>query len=141
MYWFCHISTCIHHRCTHVPHPEPPSHLPPHTIPLGHPSAPAPSFLYPASNLGSFTSVSYPIHFLLSIDIMCNLKAYSFYFPDVQAGFIFLFFKYKFIYLTGGWLLYNIKLVLPYINLNPPQVYTCSPSWTPLKVYSCYHQN
>ena len=27
-----------------------PSHLPPHTIPLGHPSAPAPSFLYPASN-------------------------------------------------------------------------------------------
>ena len=26
-------------------------HLPPHTIPLGHPSAPAPSILYPASNL------------------------------------------------------------------------------------------
>ena len=24
---------------------NPPSHLPPHTIPLGHPSAPAPSFL------------------------------------------------------------------------------------------------
>ena len=36
---------------THVPHPESPSHLPPHTIPLGHPSAAAPSFLYPASNL------------------------------------------------------------------------------------------
>ena len=51
MYWFCHTSTCIHHRCTRVPHPEPPSHLPPHTIPLGHPTAPAPSFLYPASNL------------------------------------------------------------------------------------------
>ena len=32
-------------------HPEPPSLLPPHTIPLGHPSAPAPSLLYPASNL------------------------------------------------------------------------------------------
>ena len=44
-------STCIRHGCTHVPHPEPPSHLPPHTILLGHPSAPAPSFLYPASNL------------------------------------------------------------------------------------------
>ena len=28
-----------------------PSHLPPHTIPLGHPSAPAPSILYHASNL------------------------------------------------------------------------------------------
>ena len=24
--------------CTRVPHPEPPSHLVPHTIPLGHPS-------------------------------------------------------------------------------------------------------
>ena len=34
-----------------VPHPESPSHLPPHPIPLGHPSAPAPSILYYASNL------------------------------------------------------------------------------------------
>ena len=34
----------------------------------------------------------------------------------------------KFIYL---FLLYNIVLVLPYINMNLPQVYTCSPSWTP----------
>ena len=51
LYWFCHTSTCIPHGCTSVPHPEPPFHLPPHTIPLGHPSAPAPSFLYPASNL------------------------------------------------------------------------------------------
>ena len=31
--------------CTCVPHPEPPSHLPPHPISLGHPSAPAPSTL------------------------------------------------------------------------------------------------
>ena len=51
LYWFCHKSTCICHRCTWGPHPEPPSPRPPHTIPLGHPSAPAPSFLYPASNL------------------------------------------------------------------------------------------
>ena len=51
LYWFCHTSTCIHHRCTCVPHPEPPSHLPPHTVPLGHPRAPAPNFLYPALNL------------------------------------------------------------------------------------------
>ena len=26
--------------------------------------------------------------------------------------------------------LYNIVLVLPYIEMNPPQAYTCSPSWT-----------
>ena len=32
----------------------------------------------------------------------------------------------------GGYLLYNIVLVLPYIDMNQPWVYTCSPSWTPL---------
>ena len=36
-------------------------------------------------------------------------------------------------------LLYNIVLVLPYINRNPPRVYTCSPSWTPLPPPSLYH--
>ena len=51
MYLFCHTSIRIRHGCTHVPHPEPTSHLPSHTIPLGHPSAPAPSILYPALNL------------------------------------------------------------------------------------------
>ena len=34
LYWFCHTSKCICHGCTRVPHPEPPSHLLPHTIPL-----------------------------------------------------------------------------------------------------------
>ena len=29
-------------------------------------------------------------------------------------------------------LLYNIVLVLPYTDLNPPWTYMCSPSWTPL---------
>ena len=51
LYWFCHTLTWIYHGCTCVPHPEPPSHLPPHTIPLGHPSAPALSTLYLALNL------------------------------------------------------------------------------------------
>ena len=32
LYWFCHISTWIHHRYTHVPHPEPSFLLPPCTI-------------------------------------------------------------------------------------------------------------
>ena len=30
-------------------------------------------------------------------------------------------------------------MVLPYINMNPPQVYTCSPSWTVLPLPSLYH--
>ena len=51
LYWFCHISTWIRHRYTHVPRPEPSSLLPPRTIPLGHPSAPAPSIQYRALNL------------------------------------------------------------------------------------------
>ena len=51
LHWFCHTSTLIRHGCTRVPHPEPPSHHPSHTIPLGHPSAQAPSVLYHASNL------------------------------------------------------------------------------------------
>ena len=61
--WFCHTSTWICYRCTCVPHPETPSHLPPRTIPLGHPSAPAPSILYPASNL-DWRFVSYMILYI-----------------------------------------------------------------------------
>ena len=51
LYWFCHTSTWIHQGYTRVPHPEPFSLLPPRTIPLGHPSAPAPSIQYHALNL------------------------------------------------------------------------------------------
>ena len=36
---------------TCVPKHEPTSHLPPHNISLGHPHAPAPSMLYPASDI------------------------------------------------------------------------------------------
>ena len=50
LYWFCHTSTWICHRCTCVPHPEPLSHLPPHPIPQGHPSAPAMRTLSHVSN-------------------------------------------------------------------------------------------
>ena len=45
------MSKWIRHRYTCVPHPEPSSLLPPHTIPLGCPSAPAPSIQYRTSNL------------------------------------------------------------------------------------------
>ena len=40
---FCHILTWISHGFTCIPHPDPPSHLPLHPIPLGLPSAPGPS--------------------------------------------------------------------------------------------------
>ena len=61
LYWFCQISKWIRHRYTCVPHPELSSFLPPHTIPLGRPSAPAPSIQYRASNL-DWRLVSYMIY-------------------------------------------------------------------------------
>ena len=60
---FCHTLTWIRHRCTCVPHPEPPSHLAPHPIPQGHPSAPALSILSHALNLG-WRSISHMIIYL-----------------------------------------------------------------------------
>ena len=63
LYWFCQISKWICHRYTCVPHPEPSSHLPPHTIPLGRPSAPAPSVQYRASNL-DWWLISYMILYM-----------------------------------------------------------------------------
>ena len=63
LYWFCYISQWICHRYTCVPHPEPSSLLPPHIIPLGHPSAPAPSIQYRTSNL-DWRLISYMILYI-----------------------------------------------------------------------------
>ena len=63
LHWFCHALTCICHGCTWVPNPEPPSHLSTHIISLGHPSAPAPSILYPVSNI-DWRFVSYMIVYM-----------------------------------------------------------------------------
>ena len=63
LYWFCHISEWIPHRYICVPHPEPSSLLPPCTIPLGRPSATAPSIQYRASNL-DWWLISYMILYM-----------------------------------------------------------------------------
>ena len=63
LYWFCHTLTWIHHGCTCVPKHEPPSHLLPHIISLDHPRAPAPSILYPVSNI-DWWLVSYMIVYM-----------------------------------------------------------------------------
>ena len=52
----------------------------------------------------------------------------------LEFGFTHIFFKFYFIFK-----LYNIVLVLPYIKMNLPQAYTCSPSWTLLPPPSPYH--
>ena len=59
------------------------------------------------------------------ITVKCSLNFFLF-FPFFKINFFFF-------------LLYNIVLVLPYINMNLPQVYTCSPSQTPLPPTSLYH--
>ena len=48
------------------------------------------------------------------------------------GGVLHFLFIYLFVF-------YNIVLVLPYINMNLPRVYTCSQSWTPLPPPSPYH--
>ena len=60
---FCQTLTRISHGCTCIPHPETPSHLPPHPIPLGHPSAPALRTLSHASSL-DWRSVSHMIIYM-----------------------------------------------------------------------------
>ena len=60
---FPHTSTQISHRCTGVPHPEPLSHLPPHPIPQGHPSAPALSALSHALNV-DWRSISHIVKYM-----------------------------------------------------------------------------
>ena len=60
---FCHTLTWISHGYTCVPHPKLPSHLPPHPIPLGCPSALALSALFHALNLDS-SSISHMVIYM-----------------------------------------------------------------------------
>ena len=46
-------------------------------------------------------------------------------FFNILAFFFLFYFFILFYFLT-----YNIVFVWPYITMNPPQVYTCYPSWT-----------
>ena len=68
---FCHTFTWISHRCTCIPHPEPPSHFPPHPIPQGCPNAPALSALSHASNL-NWWSISHMVIYMFQC---CSLKS------------------------------------------------------------------
>ena len=58
---FCHPLTWISVRVS--PCPEPPSHLPPHPTPQGHPSAQALSALFHATNL-DWSSISYMVIYM-----------------------------------------------------------------------------
>ena len=74
---FCHTFTRISHGCTCVPHPEHPSHLPPHPIHQGCPSAPAFSTLSQASNLG-WRSISHTVIYICFNAILSNHPTLAF---------------------------------------------------------------
>ena len=63
--------------------------------------------------------------------LLSSISGYNMYNTSRNAILKMIFF----------FLLYNIVLVLPYINMNPPWVYTCSPSWTPLLPPFPYHRS
>ena len=79
LYWFCHTLTWIQHGCICIPKHEPPSHLPPHNISLGHPHAPAPSMLYPTSDI-DWRFSSYMIVYMLEY----HVPSIDFQFSSVQ---------------------------------------------------------
>ena len=75
LYWLCHTLTWVCHGCTRVPHSEPHFHFTPHPLPLGHPSAPAPSTLYPASNL-DWRFVSHMIFYMFQCHSPISSRSY-----------------------------------------------------------------
>ena len=92
---FCHPFTWISHGCTCVPHPDPPSHLPPHPIPWGHPNALALSTLSHAWNL-DWQSISHMIIYMFQCYSLKSSHARLLLLPALHLGVIrksFLFFK------------------------------------------------
>ena len=64
------------------------------------------------------------------------VPVFFFFFPFSIQIYLFIFLALQLFFF---FLLYNIVLVLPYINMNLPQVYTCSQSWTALPPPSPYY--
>ena len=64
-----------------------------------------------------------------------NFSPFSPYLVQKSFGYFLFFFNFYFYFI----LLYNTVLVLPYIDMNPPWGYMCSPSWTPLPLPSPSH--
>ena len=61
------------------------------------------------------------------------LSSGNFLIIDIYFIYLFDFSQLFIIFISAFFfLLYNIVLVLPYIDMNQPWVYMCSPSWNPL---------
>ena len=76
---------------------------------------------------------------ILFVQFSCVFLPLLFFFKN-KIVYLFSFFGSNFIFSVYLFiLLYNIVLVLPYIDLDPPRVYMCSPSWNPLPTPSPSH--
>ena len=78
------------------------------------------------------------LSFVMLEDVNTQRSSSCFFWHDPRSLFIalslygwtsFLFYFILNFILLLLFLLYNIVFVLPYINMNPPWVYMCSPSW------------
>ena len=77
---------------------------------------------HPGDNGKFINTYVFRFHIIFII-VLGQICSFFFFFPKEQVSFIYLFFKFYFIFK-----LYNIVLVLPNIEMNPPQVYLRSPS-------------
>ena len=88
-------------------------------------------YMFTISYLLLFSVYIFPLIILFSnyLHFLFPKNTFSFYFFLKCLYLKEIFFLFLLFYF---FLLYNIVLVLPYINMHLPWVYTCSPSWTPL---------
>ena len=70
----------------------------------------------------------------------CFLLFSTFQFFSNEYGVLLYFFSFAIIYFIYLFIYFTILYgLLPYINMNTPRVYTCSPSWSPLPPPSPSH--
>ena len=102
---FCHTLTWISHGVTCIPHPDPPTHLPLHPIPLGLPSATGPStcLMHPtwACGISLIFLLSFLIWFESSLFFLNLTKDLSLFKKQALSfiDFFFFCFLWSFIYL------------------------------------------
>ena len=96
---FCHTLTWISHGVTCIPHPDPPSHLPLHPIPLGLPSAPGPSayLMHPTFCFQSALCI------YVCMDCMVVIAQKSSPYPATIMSVLYLFFKTFYFILQCSW--------------------------------------